>query len=113
MEMMLFQFPTVMVSNSNSDTSNWTAQEFILVVMLTAWLQIPKELAVEGLELIEYFAGKARVAKMARRRGYSSRAVDITYTDPKPPRIDSFSKPRGSMDINGAAGFVFLSCINW
>lgn len=79
--------------------------------MLTAWIQFPQDVALESLELIEYFAGKGRIAKMAMRRGYPSRALDVQYTQPKQPCIDSFRKPRGSMDFNGDAGYVFLSCV--
>lgn len=85
----------------------------MLLVMLTAWLKSdPTWPGVGiGLDLVEYFAGKARITKLALRRGYKARAVDIEYTKPKPPRIDSYDKPRGSMDINGSAGYVFLGSL--
>lgn len=83
----------------------------MLLVMLTSWLKTDlttSGVASSGLELVEYFAGKARITKMALRRGYRAKAIDIEYTKPKPPRIDSYDKPRASMDFNGHAGFVFL-----
>ena len=95
---------------TNSRSHPCLAQDFVLLTLLTGWLVIPDGMAVPPLELIEYFAGRARVAKMAFRRGYSSRALDIIFTKPKAPKIDSFSKPRGSMDFNGSAGYVFLFC---
>ena len=89
-------------AETNSRSHRCLAQDFVLLTLLTGWLVIPEDMAVPPLELIEYFAGRARVAKMAFRRGYSSRALDIIFTKPKAPKIDSF--------FNGSAGYVFLFC---
>ena len=89
----------------------YETKDFVLLVMLTSWLSTDltvSDVGRSGLELLEYFAGKARITKLAIRRGYRARAVDVVYTKPKPPNINSFDKPRGSMDFNGCAGFTPL-----
>lgn len=80
--------------------------------MMTAWLHL--QLVPEELDLIEYFAGKARVTKMALRRGWNARAVDVEYTrgNIRRPKWGSCMQPRGSMDINGEAGFVLLDLMS-
>ena len=63
----------------------------------------------KDLEVVEMFAGVARIAKLSSWVGYRSRAVDLLYHPPKNPTKPKRGKyPRACMDINGAAGFVNL-----
>lgn len=77
-------------------------EAFILLVLATSWL------AVEGpsreIQVLELFAGQARLARLARSIGLPAHAHDATY-DP------SFGRPgqRSAMDINESGGYLFLS----
>ncbi|CAE7328839.1 unnamed protein product [Symbiodinium sp. CCMP2592] len=62
----------------------------ITVVLLLAWSH-PSE---QQYDVIEYFAGKGRVAKAARRCGLRAAALDVLY--------------HTSFDITSAAGMALL-----
>ena len=48
-------------------------------------------------DVIEFFAGKARVCRLAEAAGFFSLAHDIGFDD---------GRERSCMDLNGSAGFV-------
>lgn len=62
-----------------------------------------------GLDVIEFFSGVGRIAKVAHGVGYEARAYDIDHD--KPPQGESTHSnlpKRSSFDLNGEAGVVFL-----
>ena len=78
------------------------AQVFVLLVLAASWLSI--EPPAQEIEVLELFAGRARLARLARSIGLGAHAHDATYDS-------SFGKKgqRSAMDFNESAGFVFLS----
>ena len=85
------------------------SQDFILLVLLTSWMGLKTP---EGIQVLEFFAGKARIARAAHKAGYVSRACEIDFD--KPPRgVESKrgGAKRSHMDINGSAGFVLLGLV--
>ena len=93
------------------------AEDFILLILLTEWLA--GELlgaSCQGLAVIEYFAGVARVASLAAHRGLRSRAFEIN-NDPnfrkKSRRTSTHNnqRKRSFMDFNGEAGYLQLSSV--
>ena len=61
------------------------------------------------IQVVEFFSGKARIAKLAHLMGYETRAMDIEY-DRQPPGYSTHSglPKRSSQDMCGEAGLVFL-----
>lgn len=51
-------------------------------------------------DVLEFYAGRARIARTARRLHYRAMAFDVNYDSP------GETSRRNAMDINGAAGFV-------
>lgn len=80
------------------------------VVLLVAFLRMPGwDDNTEGLDLVEFFAGKARTSKLAAWMGFKSRAFDIEYHPTRHPFEPKHGmRPRSCMDINGPAGFALL-----
>lgn len=79
------------------------------MVILCTFLDVPGWGGMEGLEIVELFAGVGRIARLGAWLGYSTRAFDLNYI----PLKDSNQTKRGkcrrpAMDLNGCAGFVFL-----
>ena len=61
------------------------------------------------LDLVEFFAGRARVSRLAAWVGYKVRAYDIDFqTCNRPGEFKRGRLRRSAMDLNGAAGFAFL-----
>lgn len=84
------------------------AKEFIAVVLLTSFLWIPGWETTYDVDLLDFFSGRARISRACRYMGYKAFAFDITY-HPVPRGERKRGKLRRScMDMNGAAGFVFL-----
>lgn len=65
------------------------------------------------LDLIEYFAGRARICKVANYLDYEARAFDVLYHRPEPGHTSTRSgKPKRShFDLNGECGFASLDCV--
>lgn len=81
------------------------------MVILVTFLSVPQWDAEsnESLDLCEFFAGKARVSKLASWVGYRVRSYDINFEPPTNPREFKRGKlPRSPMDLNGNAGMVIL-----
>ena len=74
------------------------SQVMITAVMLIFWLRAPAFGPLERWDVVDLFAGQARIARLARQSGHSSIAMDIGYHED--PHI---------FDINSEPGFVFLS----
>ena len=74
----------------------------IFLVLLVSWLEMSPDV---GLQIIEYFAGAARIAKVAVGAGYKTEAYDLEFGR----RLAELKGKRSSMDINSNAGMVLLS----
>ena len=86
-------------------------QEFILLVLLVSFLKMPWQ-NTSSLDILDLFAGKARISKLGAWLGYRTRAFDISYHPTRHPFVSKRGlRPRSCMDINGAAGFACL-CID-
>lgn len=71
-------------------------------------------------EVIEYFAGVGRIARMAAGNGYRAAAFDVVYDDPKYyegwPKSEkqkkitmlTLNQGKSAMDLTTDAGFSFL-----
>ena len=75
---------------------------FILLILATSWLNL--EGPDKEIEILELFAGQARLTRLSKSLGFGTAAHDIDY-DPL-PKVDKSKK--SAMDINGSAGFVLL-----
>ena len=61
------------------------------------------------LDIIDFFAGAARIAKIGTIQGYACRAYDYIYDTPPPGESSHSKMPRRSaFDFCGEAGFWFL-----
>ena len=81
------------------------------MVILATFLSVPQWDAESNgnLDVCEFFAGKARVSKLALWVGYRVRAYDINFEPPTNPGEFKRGKlPRSPMDLNGNAGMVIL-----
>ncbi|OLP73572.1 hypothetical protein AK812_SmicGene47144 [Symbiodinium microadriaticum] len=66
----------------------------ITAVLLLAWMGPIRD----EYHILEYFAGKARVARSARKMDLKAAALDLSYGD------------SGAFDMTSAAGFANLIC---
>ncbi|CAE7942044.1 unnamed protein product, partial [Symbiodinium necroappetens] len=71
---------------------------FITVVLLLSWME--PDLLSNKFQVLDFFAGKGRIARGARYVGMPAAAVDVEYADNA--RV---------MDINSDPGYALLSCI--
>ena len=76
------------------------AQAFIAVLLLVSWMEPPPAMSATAYDCVELFAGKGRIARLARSRGWHSVCHDIAYDREAGP------DQRNAMDINGSAGFA-------
>lgn len=87
-----------------------------MVVLLISFIQIPalEDGTLDNLDLVELFAGVARVSKLGAWMGYKARAYDLNFLPVKHPHKPKRDKRRrGAMDINGAAGLTILDFAYW
>lgn len=76
---------------------------WVLLVLLASWTQLPPEQDIaEGYEVIELFAGKSRIAKLAHSIGLQAAAHDIMFDQD----FTTKKKSKSAMDINEPAGFL-------
>ncbi len=68
---------------------------FITIILLLSWTDFYK--GRDHLDVLDTFAGDARVARVARNLGFKAAALDIGYH--RNTRV---------FDINESPGFVFL-----
>ena len=72
----------------------------IVLVLLVGWLGLlERGRTPEDYEVIDFFAGAARIARASRELGFGALAFDIGYHND--PHV---------FDINSSAGLVCLSC---
>ena len=85
------------------------SEAFIVLVILIAHLEVPHQESLQGLQVVELFAGIARIARLAQWVGLKSRACDLAFIPVRNPYKKKRGKlVRGAMDLNGSAGFVPL-----
>ena len=84
-------------------------EDFIWLVLMCTWLHGLFFGNDRPLEVVEFFAGIARVSQLAAQTGYETRAFDIDYHRPSPGlrSVHSEMPRRSCMDLNGEAGMVF------
>lgn len=78
------------------------------MVVLVSFLAVPEWEGNLNLDCVEMFAGVARIARLASWAGYRSRAYDVLYTLVNPEERKRGKLRRSAMDLNGAAGLVWL-----
>ena len=81
------------------------------MVILVSFLSVPlwDQESNRMLDVVELFAGMARISRLASWAGLRARAYAITYTPVRHPQKLKRGKFRRSpIDLNGAAGFAFL-----
>ena len=85
-------------------------QDFILLVVMTFYLSYTKPKNGFQWDILDVFAGIARISKVARARGYSCAAYDVMYHKGSRHKTSKHSgKPQTSaMDILTDAGFSLL-----
>ena len=76
-----------------------------MLVLLTSWLAMPVQNKAP-FQVLEYYAGVARIATLAKFLGLRSAAVDIEYGKHNKPKSE-----RPPMDINSDAGLMWLGII--
>ena len=86
-------------------------KEFLEIIVLVSLLSVPSwdTEANADLDLVEFFAGRARITKLASWCGYRSRGFDVEYIPRSSP--GNFKRGmlnRSPMDLNGSAGFALL-----
>ena len=63
----------------------------------------------KSVEVVEFFAGKGRIASMAHLMGYEARAADLLYDSPPTGESTHSGLPKRScFDMCGEAGLVYL-----
>ena len=78
-------------------------QAFVAIMMMMSW-SCPPRFADRSYDLIELFAGQARITRLARARGWYAMNHDWDY--------DHFATENGTnncMDLCGNAGFLHLT----
>lgn len=79
-------------------------------MLFVAWFDFGSDLGLgQGLDVLEFFAGCARIARIAHRRGLKSRAHEILFDKSRKGYKKDWTRKRSSFDINGEAGFAKLS----
>ena len=88
--------------------STFSPEDFITVVILVSYMAIPDWDSEENqyLDVVEFFAGVARIAKMAAWCGLRARAFDITYAPVNAGERKRGKLRRSPMDLNGGAGLA-------
>ena len=73
---------------------------FLLLLLAASWLSLPP--LGQEVQVLELFAGKRRLSRLAKGLGYGVAAHDITYDNA------ATSQGRSSMDFNQSGGFTWL-----
>ena len=68
---------------------------------MLAWFKAPPGFLRREYDIIELFAGKARICRVAEAKGFFALAHDFAYHKPSSGR-------NNCMDINGKAGYVLF-----
>ena len=71
-------------------------------MLLVSWLNLSDDC---DYQLLDFYAGRARLAQLAEAAGYKSQAYDKRFGDARAYKRGS----RSSMDVNGNAGMMSLA----
>ena len=100
------------VNSSYYPTDN-APKDFIYLVKMASWVSTHFKLPWmehQPLDVIDYFAGAARIAKCATMEGFQARAYDLLYDTPPAGESSHSQMPRRSaFDFCGEAGFWLLN----
>ena len=77
------------------------AKAFVALVLLAAWIEPKPSFCSMSFDMLEYFAGRARISRLVRAAGYEALATDMVY-DPK-------WQTRSSLQLNESAGLSLLA----
>lgn len=100
------QSPSLVVTSSTSTIS----KDFIYLVLFVYWFDFGDLYQDSfGLQVIEMFAGVARVARTARRRGLRARAYEINFDSERKKRFRFNTHNRGKK--TGLHGYQWRSWI--
>ena len=80
-------------------TLDMAAEVLITAVLLLGWME--PGLMVDKFDILEFYAGKARVSRAAREAGLSAAALDVLYHENQ--RV---------LDMTSSPGFAFRDCIS-
>ena len=82
-------------------------KDFVYLVLCCAWLTCAR--AEHEWDVIDFFAGAARIAKHATRKKFRAAAYDILYSPPSKRRKSIWRPGRSAMDLNSDSGFALLT----
>ena len=74
-------------------------EAFVALILLISWMK-PPTFADRAWDVVEFFAGTARVSRLATARGWQCLCHDWDYDRDHGPG------KHNCMDMNGAAGYV-------
>ena len=72
---------------------------------MISWLKQPPPFASRAADLVEMFAGKARISRLAKSRGYHVLCHDWNYD------VSAGPETHNCMDMCGNAGFLLPVCV--
>ena len=103
------EYPTKIDTDIHSNPDCRTTKDFIYLTLMASWLvDLPWE-GSKPFDLLDFYAGRARVSRLANSMGYESRAFDLEYeAAPKGVSIHAGRSKRSAFDINGEGGFLLL-----
>ena len=78
------------------------AQVIIFLVLLISWMEDPAVVTKKDIQVLDYFAGAARITQLSERMGYQAVAYDLEYGK----RVSAKKGKRNPFDLNSNAGFV-------
>ena len=85
------------------------------IFLLLSFLDEPPAFASWQLDLLEFFAGTARVSRLAVSAGFNTGTHDIDYDRSAFKEGSEDTNPtkggRSAMDMNQPSGFALLPCV--
>ena len=78
------------------------SKAFICLVMMAYWMNPKPSFCTRPYDVIELYAGRARISRIAKAAGLNAIASDKLY-DPS---------PKSSLELNSNSGFVLLGQCN-
>lgn len=76
-------------------------EAFVLLILATSWLDLPRP--DPEIQVLELFAGEARLSRLSKSLGLGVAAHDILYD-----KAATSSSMRSAMDFNESAGLLPL-----
>ena len=82
------------------------------LLLFCSWLSyIPLPGEIQW-EVLDFFAGEAKISKLASALGLQAAAFDICMAPPKRKRRSTWIPSRSVMDMNSDSGFLLLATIH-